>query len=93
MQRPQISQLVEDFVDRVTSLVQERAVARARAVVDAAFPSKRTEPSQRTGPSQLQLHGRYVGRLRTFSGAQRKRLRAVRQKKGAAAALRLMDRL
>ena len=39
------------------------------------------------------LHGQYIGRLRSLKGRDRARVQAVRNKKGAAEAIKLADRL
>jgi hypothetical protein len=39
------------------------------------------------------LHGQYIGRLRSLKGRDRARVQAVRNKKGAAEAIKLADKL
>jgi hypothetical protein len=101
MKQPPIRTLVDEFVDRLQEAVRQEAAEQAQQAVSAAFgplsagrPAK-SKPAVSAAPasSARQLHGRYIGKIRNFKGAQKKKIQAERANNGAEAAIRLMDSL
>jgi len=103
----QISELVEDFVGRLTAAIEESAVARVRAAFDGAVGSaaagrKATRPVGRPPGKQplsparakaLKLQGKYISTLRRLKGADRAKVKAAAQAKGVAEALKIADKI
>jgi hypothetical protein len=97
---PVVRELVQSFVLRVTELVSGEARRSAAERLQRMFGEVGTirgtapKPIRKGGrPSQNVLNGRYMGRLRSFSGTERDRIKKERADKGIGAALKLMDRL
>jgi hypothetical protein len=94
----QLRDLVEKFVGDLGALMEVESRQSARnaleALINGPAASKKVPMKKKNAPSAAaSLHGKYIGRLHSFKGAERERIKKVRAKDGAAAALKLMSKL
>jgi transcriptional regulator with XRE-family HTH domain len=78
------------IVERLQSLI--RAPYSPMAETPAKANSTRSPKLSPKRRASLKLQGRYIGLLRNLSARQKKQIKAVRAKKGFAAAIRLAQK-
>jgi hypothetical protein len=96
-QHSELNALVQDFIGRLASLVQEETEVRAREAVMSAFGAPRavsavSAPRHKANPRR-QLQGRYIGLLKRAKGKDRERVRALYSSKGVEAAIGMLQGL
>ncbi len=96
-----VDELVENFVQKLTSVLEQETETRARDAVMSAFgaaprapraPRAILKPRRKVSP-HLKLAGRYMGLMKTMKISERKQIKAVRVTKGVEAAIELMTQI
>jgi hypothetical protein len=93
-----LSNLVEDFVQKLTNALHEETETRAREAVMSAFGGGSAAPrvvpkAKKTSNPRLQLAGRYMGLIRKMKKGEQKQIKGVRATQGVEAAIELMNQI
>jgi len=93
-----VSDLVDDFVRKLTDALHHETEMRAREAVLSAFggapaaPRAVSKPRNAVSP-RLKLAGRYMGLIKRMKKGEQKRIKGVRATQGVEAALTLMTQM
>jgi len=93
-----VSDLVNEFVQKLTDALQRQTETRAREAVLSAFGGGPAAPRgvqrpRKAGSSHLRLAGRYMGLIRRMKKGEQKQIKGVRATQGVEAAITLMNQM